>query len=114
MTWDVQESGGGAAAPSTAGLEKNKDYNPNSRTTQGLYTVPTPAGATPDVPGAILRQWTPTPLSLGMGRGLRRSRLALGRGRRHLRAELHEQQVRRDRATARPKLPEWLCRRLGG
>jgi len=67
MTWDVQESGGGAAAPSTAGLQKNPDYKPNSRTTKDLYTVQMPAGP-PGAPGDILRQWA-TGLPLGWGVG---------------------------------------------
>ncbi len=67
MTWDVQESGGGAAAPSTAGLQKNPNYNPNSRTTKDLYTTQMPAGP-PAVPGDVLRSWA-TGLPLGWGVG---------------------------------------------
>jgi hypothetical protein len=66
MLWDVQESGGGAAAPSPG--QKNPTYNSNSRTTKDLYKVQTPAGATPDVPGDILRSWS-TGLPLGWGVG---------------------------------------------
>jgi hypothetical protein len=69
MTWEVLESGGGPAAPSTAGLEKNESYDPNSPTTEGLYVGKQPTGTTPDAPGDILRQWPPTGLSLAWGVG---------------------------------------------
>jgi hypothetical protein len=71
MTWDVKESGGGAAAPAMlgkAGLKKSSTYNPNARTTRDLYTVETPAGIRSNAPGDILRQWS-TGLSLGWGVG---------------------------------------------
>jgi Carboxypeptidase regulatory-like domain/Malectin domain len=68
MTWDVKESGGGIAAPATAGLKRNPDYNPNARTTKDLYVGKTPAGARSNAPGDILRQWN-TGLSLGWGVG---------------------------------------------
>ena len=68
MTWDVQESGGGIAAPSAAGLKRNPDYDPNARTTKDLYVGKTPAGATSNAPGDVLRQWSPG-LSLGWGVG---------------------------------------------
>jgi hypothetical protein len=69
MTWDVQESGGGPAAPSRAGLTKSESYDANSPTTEGLYVGKQPAGATPAAPGDILRQWTPVGLSLAWGVG---------------------------------------------
>jgi hypothetical protein len=69
MTWDVQESGGGPAAPSRVGLQKNESYDPNSATTEGLYVGKQPAGPSPDGPGDILRQWPPTGLSLAWGVG---------------------------------------------
>jgi subtilisin family serine protease len=69
MTWDVQESGGGPAALSRAGLQKNESYDPNSPTTEGLYVGKQPAGPSPDAPGDILRQWPPTGLSLAWGVG---------------------------------------------
>jgi hypothetical protein len=69
MTWDVQESGGGPAAPSRAGLKKSESYDANSRTTEGLYVGKQPAGATAAAPGDILRQWPPTGLSLAWGVG---------------------------------------------
>jgi len=68
MTWDVAESGGGPAA-STAPLKKSGSYDPNSRTTEGLYVGKQPAGAKANAPGDILRQWTPTGLSLAWGVG---------------------------------------------
>jgi subtilisin family serine protease len=70
MTWEIREAGGGAAQASlTAGLEKNPDHDPNSRTTEGLYKVETPAGWAPDAPGDVIRSWPPTGLSLAWGVG---------------------------------------------
>jgi Malectin domain/Carboxypeptidase regulatory-like domain/Viral BACON domain len=68
MTWDVKESGGGAALPSMAGLTKKANYDPNARTTENLYSGKWPTAPKPDAPGDILRQW-PTGLSLGWGVG---------------------------------------------
>ncbi|MGH2657205.1 MAG: carboxypeptidase regulatory-like domain-containing protein [Actinomycetota bacterium] len=70
MTWEIKETGGGAASASTTvGLEKNPDYDPNSPTTEGLYRGGTPAGWTPDAPGDVIRSWPPTGLSLAWGVG---------------------------------------------
>jgi hypothetical protein len=68
MTWDVKESGGGAAAPSRDQFKKAADYDPNARTTQGEFTGKAPAGTPAEAPGDILRQWA-TGLSLGWGVG---------------------------------------------
>jgi hypothetical protein len=70
MTWDVQESGGGAAAPSRDQLlkAKNATYDPNAPTTQGEFSGKLPEGPAPGAPGDILRQWS-TGLTLGWGVG---------------------------------------------
>ena len=68
MTWDVMESGGGAALPSRSSLTKKAGYDPNSRTTQGLYGGKAPTAPKPGAPGDVLRQWS-TGLSLGWGVG---------------------------------------------
>jgi len=70
MTWEIRETGGGeASVATTAGLAKNPDYDPNSATTEGLYTTPTPAGWAPSAPGDVIRSWLPTGLALAWGVG---------------------------------------------
>ena len=44
---------------STFGLLKNPGYDPNGRTTQGLYQVDTPPGWTPTAPSDVVQSWTP-------------------------------------------------------
>jgi subtilisin family serine protease len=69
-TWELNESGGGpVSAGTSAGLEKNPDYDPNSRTTQGLYVGETPAGWSPTAPGDVLSSWAPPGVELGWGLG---------------------------------------------
>ena len=69
MTWEFREAGGGrVAASSMAGLQKNPGYNPNARTTEGLYSIHKP-GWSPTAPGDVLRSWPPTGLSLAWGVG---------------------------------------------
>jgi hypothetical protein len=68
LEWDVNESGGGPASVA-ASLQKNPGYDPNSKTTEGLYAVDKPAAATPDAPGDIIRQWAPSGLELAWGVG---------------------------------------------
>jgi hypothetical protein len=68
MTWDVKESGGGAALPAKDSLTKNPSYDPNATTTRDEYVGKAPEGATPAAPGDILRQWN-TGLELGWGVG---------------------------------------------
>jgi subtilisin family serine protease len=70
MTWEIRETGGGAAsAGTTAGLQKDPGANPNARTTEGLYVGGTPAGWAPSAPGDVIRSWTTNPLTLGWGVG---------------------------------------------
>jgi subtilisin family serine protease len=71
LTWETRESGGGkvATGSTTAGLSKVKGFDPNARTTQGLYAGGTPAGWAPQTPGDVLKHWTPTGLSLAWGVG---------------------------------------------
>jgi subtilisin family serine protease len=72
MTWEIRETGGGQVAThSTAGLQKNPDYNPNARTTKGLYIGGTPPGWSITAPGDVIRSWPPTGLSLAWGVGYR-------------------------------------------
>jgi hypothetical protein len=54
---------------STFGLPKNPGYDPNGRTTQGLYMVDTPPGWTPTAPGDVIRSWTPAGFVLAWGVG---------------------------------------------
>jgi hypothetical protein len=67
MHWDLKESGGGAAAP-TVRLPKNPNYDPKSRTTDGLYLNQSHVRGTPAAPGDVLRSWSPG-LTLGWGVG---------------------------------------------
>ena len=70
LTWEIREAGGApVTTSSTFGLTRNPAYDPNSRTTQGLYTVATPSGWSPTLPGDVLTSWPPTGLSLAWGVG---------------------------------------------
>jgi subtilisin family serine protease len=70
MSFNIQETGGGQVqATSFAGLKKNPDYNPNARTTQGLYVGGTPGGWSITAPGDVIRSWTTNPLQLAWGVG---------------------------------------------
>ena len=69
MDWSIAETGGGAGAASTASLAKAPGFDPNARTTEGLYANGTPRGWTPNAPGDVIRSWTPTGLSLAWGVG---------------------------------------------
>jgi hypothetical protein len=67
--WQIRETGGGmVTTSSTAVLQKNPSYDPNARTTQGLYTVDTPPGWSPSAPGDVISSWS-TGLTLGWGVG---------------------------------------------
>jgi len=74
MTWQIRETGGAAPqqTPSPGEAisgEKNKGYDPNARTTEGLYVNGTPAGWPASAPGDVIRSWPPTGLSLAWGVG---------------------------------------------
>ena len=70
MTWEIRETGGNKVkTSSTLGLAKNPSYNPNARTTNGLYTAGTPAGWSPTAPGDVIRSWSTVPLELAWGVG---------------------------------------------
>ena len=70
MTWQIQETGGGAVSTtSMAPLQRNPDYNPNSRTTEGLYLGQQPSGWSPTAPGDVLASWVPAGLALPWGVG---------------------------------------------
>jgi len=70
LHWLMRETGGSRIrTSSTLGLPHNPAYDPNGRTTQGLYTIPTPAGWEPTAPGDVLRHWTPAGFTLPWGVG---------------------------------------------
>jgi len=74
MTWQIRETGGSAPQPAAStgeaiSGERNKDYDPNARTTQGLYVNGTPPGWPASAPGDVIRSWPPTGLSLAWGVG---------------------------------------------
>jgi hypothetical protein len=70
MSFDIRETGGGQVqTTSFAGLHKNPGYNPNARTTQGLYAGGTPGGWSITTPGDVIRSWTTNPLTLAWGVG---------------------------------------------
>jgi subtilisin family serine protease len=70
MTWEIRETGGGAAgASTTAGLQKDPAANPNASNTEGLYVGGTPAGWAPSAPGDVIRTWTTNALQLAWGVG---------------------------------------------
>jgi hypothetical protein len=68
MDWQIREAGGGAAAASTIPA-KNPGFDANAANTKGLYVDGTPAGATPQSPGQVIRSWPTAPLSLAWGVG---------------------------------------------
>lgn len=69
LAWGVREVGGAMSGPATPiGLRLNPLADSTATTTEDLY-LGTPAGATPNVPGSVLRAWTPTGLSLAWGVG---------------------------------------------
>jgi subtilisin family serine protease len=70
MNWQIRETGGGAVSTtSMLGLPRNPNYDPNSRTTQGLYLNQQPAGWSPTSPGDVLASWVPAGLNLPWGVG---------------------------------------------
>ena len=70
MTWEIQETGGGAATASPLpDLERNPDYDPNSTTTEGLYVNPPPKVEAPSAPGDVLTSWVPAGFTLPWGVG---------------------------------------------
>ena len=70
LQWALHESGGAKISiSSTLGRAKNVSYDPNSRTTQGLYVGGTPSGWTPTATGDILRSWVPAGVGFPWGVG---------------------------------------------
>ncbi len=70
MTWSIAETGGGAVTGGTpAGLAKTPGFDPDARSTEGLYVNGTPKGWAPTAPGDVIRSWAPTGLSLAWGVG---------------------------------------------
>lgn len=71
MTWQIQETGGGAAGPSPlqGEFEKNPDYDPNSMTAQDLYRNPPDVPTSPMIPGDVLASWVPAGMTLPWGVG---------------------------------------------
>src|SRR5712692_10355461 len=74
MTWEIKETGGGAApvpafGGDVSGGEKKKGYDPNAVNSEGLYVNGTPPGWAPQSPGQVIRSWPATGLNLAWGIG---------------------------------------------
>ena len=70
MVWEIRETGGGVVTTSsTFGRQKDPNYDPNSRTAQGLYVGEAPRGWSITSPGDVIQSWTPAGLNLPWGVG---------------------------------------------
>ncbi len=72
LGFEIKEAGGGRQSPpasSTAGLTKNPNYDPNSRTTEGMFLEGMPAGWAPTAPGSVLKSWKPNLSRIAWGVG---------------------------------------------
>ena len=70
MTWELRETGGAMETVSTtAGQVKKAGYDPNARTTAGLYEGVAPSGWSPTAAGNVIRSWPPTGVAAAWGVG---------------------------------------------
>jgi len=70
LKFEIKESGGGKVTTSSSmGLTLNPDYDPSSRTAEGLFREGNPPGWSITAPGRIIKQWPATGLTLGWGIG---------------------------------------------
>jgi subtilisin family serine protease len=67
LNFEVLEAGGGQIATSEVALKEGA--NKRAQTSQGIYQAGVRPAAVPAAPGDIIRQWTPTGLSLAWGVG---------------------------------------------
>ena len=70
MNWEIHESGGGqVTTTSSAGLTRNPSYDPNSKTTQGMFTTDGPGGWSITAPGNVIRSWSTSTVPWAWGVG---------------------------------------------
>ncbi|MCP4601736.1 MAG: S8 family serine peptidase [Proteobacteria bacterium] len=63
LAWEINEAGGNQVkVNSTRKMTKNPNYNPNARTTKGLYLDKNHRGWSTSAVGDVLRSWQPGPL----------------------------------------------------
>ena len=71
-TWEISEAGGGrigALAAASASVTRNPNYDPNARTTQGIYVGQEPRGWSVSAASKVLRSWSSSNLGWAWGVG---------------------------------------------